>query len=125
MIKSILIVGLGGFLGSSSRYITSIIVSKYFSSSFPLATFIVNIIGSLLIGIILGYAIKYQIKESNLILFLATGFMGGYTTFSAFAFENMQLLSSHNYSTFFLNIALSIIIGVAAAFVGFSIAKTF
>ena len=125
MIKSILIVGLGGFLGSSSRYITSIIVSKYFSSSFPLASFIANIIGSLLIGIILGYAIKYQIKESNLILFLTTGFLGGYTTFSAFAFDNMQLLNSHNYSVFFLNVVLSIIIGIAAAFVGFSISKVF
>ena len=93
MMKNFLLVFIGGGFGSGLRYL----IGKYLNSSlggFPIGTFTVNIIGSLLIGLILGYAAKENSLSQNQVLLLATGFCGGFTTFSAFAHENFQLLKT-------------------------------
>ena len=123
MIKTILLVGIGGAVGSMLRYLTSIVVQKYYASVFPLATFLTNIIGCFLIGIIVGLLAKNQMSDSNLKWLLVTGFCGGYTTFSAFGFENVSLLQSNNSTTAFLYIAASIIIGLAAVWGGLLLTK--
>ena len=93
IMKSFLLVFLGGGLGSSLRYLVTIVMNQY-SKVLPFGTFTVNILGCLLIGMILGYAQKENTLTSNQILLLATGFCGGFTTFSAFANENLELIKN-------------------------------
>ncbi|MEQ8476128.1 fluoride efflux transporter CrcB [Fulvivirga sp.] len=117
MFKNILLVGLGGFLGSTLRYLVYIFVDKRFIGSFPLATFSVNIIGSFLLGLLVALSFKNNLSESMRLL-LAVGLCGSFTTFSTFAMENFSLLSQKDIMTSFLYISLSVIIGLAAAFAG-------
>ncbi|MAP54169.1 fluoride efflux transporter CrcB [Altibacter sp.] len=122
--KHLLLVFLGGGLGSSLRYwIGTWLTSE--KNGFPMGTFAVNITGSLLIGIILGFALKNNSLSQNTVLFLATGFCGGFTTFSAFAYENHVFLKSGDLVSFAWYTLASLIIGFAAVFFGMWIVKLF
>ncbi|MEQ8926416.1 MAG: fluoride efflux transporter CrcB [Fulvivirga sp.] len=122
MIKNILLVGLGGFLGSSLRYITYLLIDKRFELTFPLSTFTVNIIGSFLLGIIMSLATKDTLSEPMRLL-LAVGICGSFTTFSTFALENLNLLSGKEMFTSFLYITASVVLSIGAAFAGQLIVK--
>ena len=113
--KEFLLVGAGGALGSMLRYGGNIL---YQHKSFPLTTFLINIIGSFVIGIVMGYCLKNE-SSHNWKLFLATGICGGFTTFSAFSFENLLLLQNGKVVTALLYIAASVMLGIAAAWLGF------
>lgn len=122
--KQLLLVFLGGGIGSTLRYY----IGNLFNSSengIPYGTFIANILGSLLIGIILGLALKQNSLSQNTVLFLATGFCGGFTTFSAFAYENHLFLKSGDFTSFALYTIGSFIIGFAAVFFGMWLVKYF
>lgn len=123
MLKTLLIIGLGGAIGSMLRYLTSLFVARYWENHFPLATFITNVIGCLLIGLFIGILEKQQLANSDLKWFLITGFCGGYTTFSTFGYENFNLLQSQNSPMAFAYIALSVIIGLMAVWFGLFVAK--
>lgn len=123
MLRHLLIIGAGGFLGSISRYLTVYLTAKKYITSFPLGTFLVNMIGCLLIGVIFGFAQKYSWLNTEWKLFLAVGFCGGYTTFSSFAFENVELLQYGQYRTFIFYTVASIIIGLLAVFGGLLLTK--
>ncbi len=123
MIRTILLIAIGGGIGSVFRYFTTVIVQKYYASVFPLATFVANILGCLLIGIIIGLLEKNQISNSNLKWFLITGFCGGFTTFSAFGYENITLLQSNNATLMLMYIGTSIIVGMFAIWLGLFITK--
>lgn len=123
VLKSILLVFLGGGFGSALRYLVS--KSLHTSASIPYGTFLVNIIGSLIIGIVLGWALKSHAISQNTVLFLATGFCGGFTTFSAFSFENYELLKAGDYTTFGIYAFGSILIGILAIIAGVSLSKLF
>ena len=113
---------LGGGLGSVFRYlITKFIIQT--EHSLPLGTFTVNIIGSLILGFILGLSLKNNYLSNNTVLFLATGFCGGFTTFSTFAFENQNLLRSGDYINFALYAFGSILVGILAVSVGLYFSK--
>lgn len=88
------------------------------STLFPLSTFIVNILGCFLIGIFFSFSQKSDYFSPELRLALMTGFCGGFTTFSTFAFENLALLRSGDYATFFFYTILSVMLGIAAVFAG-------
>lgn len=115
--KQLLLVFFGGGFGSLLRYIISRSFNGYFQYFF-LGTFIVNIIGCFLIGIILGFSAKSNFLTQNQILLLSTGFCGGFTTFSTFAFEKHSLLNSGELWYFTLYTLASIIVGIAAVALG-------
>ncbi len=123
MLKTLLLVGLGGGIGSAFRYLTSVWTQKLAQSAFPWATFIVNVLGCLIIGILVGFFTKQQIENSDLKLLFVTGFCGGFTTFSAFALENIKLFQTENSLLALLYIALSVILGVFAVWTGMMITK--
>lgn len=121
--KNFLIVFLGGGLGSGLRYLLSI-VFQVKKTGFPYATFIANILGSLLIGVLLALFIKNQQWEQQYKLIAAIGFCGGFTTMSSFSAENIQFLRDGNYSLFALYLALTIAVCLLCTFFGFIIIKT-
>lgn len=86
--KEVLIVGLGGFAGSISRYLIQLALISRFSLLFPLGTLAINLVGSLVVGLIFGYAERFQWMNPEWRLFLAIGFCGSFTTYSSFAFDN-------------------------------------
>ena len=123
MLKTLLLVGLGGGLGSVLRYLTAYIVGKFYDNPFPLATFSVNILGCLLIGILIGVFGKQLSPNDDLKYLFITGFCGGYTTFSTFSAENIQLIQSGNYVIPALYITLSVLFGILAVFLGMVLVK--
>lgn len=118
MLRNILIVGLGGFVGSSLRYISQIAVDKWVVTNFPLGTFVVNIVGCFIIGALYGLAEKENFLTSELRLFLAVGFCGGFTTFSAFAADSLNLLKTNAFMLMFLNVTGSVVLGILAVYLG-------
>lgn len=120
MLKSFLLVGLGGMIGSMLRYLFALLIKP---QSFPYATLSVNIIGSLLIGVIMGVVLKNESLNQNWKLFLATGLCGGFTTFSAFSLECVQFLEQQRYTAMFGYIGLSIVLGLAATFAGIQLTR--
>lgn len=118
MIKTLVIIGFGGAIGSMLRFLTSVLVNKYWANNFPLATLVTNVLGCFLIGFIIGVLEKNNLTNSDLKWFLITGFCGGYTTFSTFGYENVNLFQSQNSGLAFLYIGLSIFIGLLAVWFG-------
>jgi fluoride exporter len=125
MIKTLLLVGSGGFLGSISRFLASRYIQNIFPSAFPFGTFLVNVSGCLFIGLIYGFADRSSLLTPGWKLFLAVGFCGGFTTFSTFANENLALLRDGNIFNFLLYTCLSIFLGITATFLGVLITKIF
>ena len=122
--KNLLLVFIGGGFGSTLRYI----FGKYLNSAetgIPYGTFAANILGSLLIGIILGFAAKNNALTQNHTLLLATGFCGGFTTFSAFAYENHVFLKSGDFTNFALYTIASFVVAFLAVFLGLFLVKSF
>ncbi|MEE3716749.1 fluoride efflux transporter CrcB [Tumidithrix elongata RA019] len=120
--RQIFIVFLGGGFGSVSRFLLSKTISRQFELTFPLGTFFVNILGCFLIGVVYALVAKYRLSPA-LSLLLATGFCGGFTTFSSFAYENNSLFESGDYLTLFLYVSLSVMLCLFATFLGIFIAR--
>lgn len=121
MIKNIVLVAFGGAIGSILRYIIHLIVLKKTSSLFPIQTLVVNVLGSFLIGILIGYFSRNQ--NESLKVFLVTGFCGGFTTFSAFGLENISLLQNQHYYIAFIYTILTLVLGLAAVSFGLYICR--
>jgi CrcB protein len=123
MIRNLLIIGSGSFTGGVLRYLTQQFVQQRYPSSIPFGTFTVNILGCFLIGLIYALAERGNLLSPELRLLLATGFCGGYTTFSSFAFENISLLRGGEFFYMGLYLLMSIIIGFSAVYLGIFLVK--
>lgn len=123
MIKSLLLVGIGGGMGSIGRYLMSLLIQKNCSLTFPLSTFLINILGSLLIGLLIGCAGKNLPYSPEIKLLFITGFCGGFTTFSTFSAENFQLIQNGQYATASIYVFASITLGILAMACGWMITK--
>jgi CrcB protein len=123
MSRIFLLIGAGGFIGSIARYATASWLTKLFPSAFPYGTFAANIIGCLIIGIVYGLSERFSWLTPEWRFFLATGLCGGYTTFSSFAYENIQLFQQGFYLTFAAYSISSFALGLGAAFAGLFLTK--
>lgn len=112
----------GGGLGSLLRFVAGQAVQKS-GNGFPLGTFIINIVGSLLIGLLLGYFGKTGSDSQNLKALFVIGFCGGFTTFSAFSNESLILIQQNQFTHALLYILSSIVLGILATFIGYWITK--
>ena len=118
MLRMILIIGTGSFIGGVARFLTSRLIQNLTISSFPLGTFIVNITGCFLIGLFYGLSERGNIMNDELRIFLTVGLCGGFTTFSTFTNENVSLIRDGNFFHFLLYTGLSAFIGIAATYLG-------
>ena len=123
MIKNILLVGLGGGVGSIGRYLLQKWVYTLYPHPFPWGTFLVNVSGCFLIGLFYALAEKTSLLNFEWRLLLMVGLCGGFTTFSTFAFENVILLRSGDITFFILYIFASVLFGIAAVFGGIALIK--
>ncbi len=120
---SVFLVFLGGGLGSACRYLLAWSIGQRFESVYSLGTFSVNILGSLLLGILVGVLTKYQMANHHLSYLLAIGFCGGFTTFSTFSYENSLLLKAGQFGPFAMYAGGSLVLGIAFLMVGLWLAK--
>ncbi len=118
LVYKLLIIGLGGFIGSVARYVTVKLVDEKLNSIFPYGTLSVNVVGSFLLGVIYMLALRKAGLTENGRLFLSVGFCGGFTTFSAFALENFNLFQQKFIGTSLLYISISVIAGLLALAAG-------
>lgn len=123
MFKAVIIVFAGSGLGGVARYGMQTWLLKLFPSIFPVGTFVVNLLGCFLIGLFYAVSEKANILTPEWRIALTTGFCGGFTTFSTFAYENVFLLKSGNYLLLCLYVAGSVLLGIAGVFAGIYIAK--
>lgn len=119
--QKILVVGLGGFIGASLRYIISKNSSTVFGGQFAYGTLIVNVVGGILIGFILELTTFTDFISPNMKLFLTTGIMGGLTTFSTFSYETITFFSNGNYFLASINIVLNLFLSLLGVMGGKSL----
>ena len=122
MIKDIVLVGIGSGIGGICRYLISLFMSQT-HNGFPWGTFVVNVAGCLLIGILWGVTTRFHNLSPAFSLFLMIGFCGGFTTFSTFSKEGLALLQANNYWMFSLYIVGSVVLGIIAVALGYLTSK--
>jgi CrcB protein len=118
MLRTILLVGSGGFIGSVMRYMVQYYMEKSLTSTFPWGTIIANIAGSFIIGIVFALAEKGNLMNAEWRIFLAVGICGGFTTFSSFAYNNLTMLNERAWGSLLLNIGGNLFLGILAVYLG-------
>lgn len=121
--RHVIIVGLGGALGSVCRYLAGLYVARYIIVVFPLGTLLINLTGSFLIGLLYGLAERHAWMTMEWRLLLITGICGGYTTFSSFSYEGLSMLRQGSYTYFFLYAFGSLALGLLACLAGLNMAR--
>ena len=117
--KQLLLVGCGGFIGSIARFLVQKLNLSWHFLSIPMGTLSVNVLGSLLIGLIIGISGKSEIISPGLRLFLMVGICGGFTTFSSFTAENLTLMQNGQIASVLVYTGLSIFFGFMAVYLGY------
>jgi fluoride exporter len=120
-----LLIGIGGFLGANARYLVAVWVAERLGSAFPYATLIINVSGSFILGFLGGAIAEGILVHSNWRLFFAIGFLGAYTTFSTFSFENFMLIQERLYLQALVNMLASVCLGLMAILGGMIVARLF
>lgn len=123
MVERVLLIGLGGALGSVARYLSSLAAARWLGLDFPYGTLIVNVAGSFAIGVIQELAAETLLVSEETRLFLTTGVMGGLTTYSTFSYETVRLIETEAWGVAAINIGLTTTLCVAVCFLGIVAAR--
>ncbi|MCE7963067.1 MAG: fluoride efflux transporter CrcB [Acidobacteria bacterium ACB1] len=122
--RSILLVGIGGLIGSILRYLASVFFAEHVNSPFPYATLIVNIVGCFLIGLLFAVSDRWEVLSPEWRILLTTGFCGGFTTFSTFSYESVRLMQDGEMLFAFANVAVSVLAGFAATWLAIVLVRS-
>ena len=125
MIRNILLIGTGGFIGSIARYFVSRLNLTFSLISIPVGTLLVNIAGSMVIGFLAGISDRTAILSTQARLFLMVGICGGFTTFSSFTLENMTMIHNGQFLQVVIYTTLSFLFGMGAVFTGYALSTLF
>ena len=123
MIKSLCIVGIGSFTGGALRYLISTWMKNISTQGFPLGTLMVNLLGCFVIGLLYAIFGRYSSTSHPWCLLLTTGLCGGFTTFSTFANESLQMLQNSHWGSFLAYVFISVIAGICLTAIGYWIVK--
>ena len=124
MLQNFILVGFGGLIGSVGRYFCSIVISRLYPTvTFPYGTLFVNVLGCFFIGFLGGVGANKQLFAEAGRIFLFTGILGGFTTFSAFGLETFYFIRTSQWSFLFLNVFLQITFGIGAVILGYWLSK--
>jgi fluoride exporter len=118
MLRTIILVGSGGFIGSVMRYLIQYYMEKSMMSTFPWGTLIANVAGSFIMGVVFALADKGNLLNAEWRIFLTVGICGGFTTFSAFSYNNFSMLNEKLYGSLLLNIGGNLVFGILAVYLG-------
>ncbi len=120
---NVLAVGCGGFIGAVSRYLMTMLINRMSTGAFPVATLIINILGSFLIGLLTQVVPNLYPNNKRLLLFLTTGILGGFTTFSTFSLDTVNLYQNGNTTFAIMNVIISVLFCVIGVILGKMLAK--
>jgi len=124
MDRSFLLVGIGGFVGSVTRYLVAVLFSSQISSVFPFATLTVNVLGCFLIGILFALSDRGNLLSPEWRILLTTGFCGGFTTFSTFSYESLRLMQDGEYLYLAAYVFISVFVGLTATYLGIALVRS-
>jgi len=116
-------IGLGGFLGANGRYLVTLWAANRWGTGFPYGTLMANVVGCFLIGFFLTLATEWLAIPTEIRLFVAVGFLGGFTTFSSFGFETIQLVEQSQWWVAVLNLATDVMLGLTGVILGIYLAR--
>ena len=124
MSRIVWIIGIGGLAGTMARYLMQQFVYRYYPATFPYGTLAVNLLGCFLIGIFYALSEKGNLLSPEWRMFLTTGFCGGFTTFSTFTYESVNLINDREYVYVGIYAIVSVVIGITATYAGIWLTKT-
>jgi CrcB protein len=117
-VERVLLVALGGAIGSVVRYLTSIVAALWLGAEFPYGTLIVNVAGAFMIGFVQQVGTEALLIPDNVRVFLTTGIMGGLTTYSTFSYETVRLMEANAWQQAWLNVAVTTMVCLGLCFLG-------
>lgn len=121
--ERLLLVAVGGGIGSAARYLVSLLAVSWFGSEFPYGTLIVNLAGAFVIGLVQELGTEAVLLPDHLRLFVTTGVMGGLTTYSTFSYETVRLIEANAWHQAWVNIVVTTVISLTLCFLGIAVGR--
>jgi CrcB protein len=122
-VERLLLIALGGAIGTALRFLTSILAARWFGAEFPYGTLIVNLAGAFIIGVVQQVGTQTLLMPDNVRLFIATGMLGGLTTYSAFSYETVRLMELGAWHQAWINIFVTTTVCLSLCFLGIAVGR--